>query len=212
MISLTEYRDLINNIPVKNQSTRIKFDIWNRIFNGNHNELLKEIFKSSKEIEISRREIFDEKIVINKVVKTLMWGYPTGGRGNNLINLMNSLEKIVELLSNLGNYNLNEDEYKNLVQEFNNIIGLGPSTWTKFLYFFCCSIDGCKCQILDLQIINSLKRKQFFEIADNQIFNQSIEDYLSYIRLLNKISKDLKSSPENIELFLFYFNNGYKFA
>ena len=85
------------------------------------------------------------------------------------------------------------------------IRGLGISTWSKFLYFFNVAIDLKRCKIYDLKIVDSLNKKQFSEL-DTHIWKQDVEHYYQYIELVDNLAKQMDVSPEQVELFLFYYN------
>lgn len=83
-----------------------------------------------------------------------MWGYPTGGRGNNIKNLLaqkqiNKLEKIIIKYKNNKSVNLEE-----ILKDMKDIKGLGLSTLSKFLYFLEVTFNGKVCVILDKRIID----------------------------------------------------------
>lgn len=210
MTSITTYTNLIKNIPVLKQSTKIKKEVWNRFSYNNKLKIENAIFGTKAEVEISREDIFNESDTDKKIVMTLMWGYPTGGRGSNITNLLKKLGKLNTTLDNIKNKNLSYQEFNDLIQKFNKIPGLGMSTWSKFLYFFNVKIDSIRCQIFDIKIVESLNKKQFSELIDNT-WKQNINDYCSYIKLAKDLADKLKSSPEQVELFMFYFNYSYKF-
>lgn len=210
MTSITTYTNLIKNIPALKQSTKIKKEVWNRFDYNNKSKIENDIFGTKAEVEISREDIFYEKDTENKIVMTLMWGYPTGGRGSNITNLLKNLDKLKTTLDKIKNKNLSNQDFNVLIQEFNKIHGLGMSTWSKFLYFFNVKIDSIRCQIFDIKIVESLNKKQFSELIGNT-WKQNITDYCRYIKLANDLAVKINSSPEQVELFMFYFNYSYKF-
>ena len=61
-----------------------------------------------------------------------------------------------------------------------------------------------------MKIVESLNKKQFSELI-GKTWKQNINDYCSYIKLANDLAVKIKSSPEQVELFMFYFNYSYKF-
>lgn len=210
MSSISEYKDLISNLPVEQQSSTIKKEIWKRIEYKRKAEIERDIFGNEDSIEISRKDIFAETDITKKIIMILMWGYPTGGRGNNIQNLLKKINDIIDILKSINKKNLTMSEARENIKTLNRITGLGMSTWTKFLYFFDVSIDSNKCQIFDLKIVASLKKKQFDEF-EQKIWKQDITFYLEYNKMLNEIAKTLEVSPDRIELFLFLFNLGFMF-
>lgn len=210
MSSISEYKDLISNLPVEQQSSTIKKKIWKRIEYKRKAEIERDIFGNEDYIEISRKDIFAETDITKKIIMILMWGYPTGGRGNNIQNLLEKINDIIDILKSINKKNLTMSEARENIKTLNRITGLGMSTWTKFLYFFDVSIDSNKCQIFDLKIVASLNKKQFDEF-EQKTWKQDITFYLEYNKMLNEIAKTLEVSPDRIELFLFLFNLGFMF-
>ena len=208
--SITTYADLIKNIPVLKQSTKIKKEVWKRFDYNNKLEIENAIFGTKAEVEISREDIFNEKDTEKKIVMTLMWGYPTGGRGSNITNLLKNLDNLKTTLDSIKNKNLSDQDFNVLIQQFKTIPRLGMSTWSKFLYFFNVKINSIKCQIFDIKIVESLNKKQFSELIGNT-WEQTIPDYRSYIKLAEDLANKINSDPEQVELFMFYFNYSYKF-
>ena len=208
--SITTYADLIKNIPVLKQSTKIKKEVWKRFDYNNKLEIENAIFGTKAEVEISREDIFNEKDTEKKIVMTLMWGYPTGGRGSNITNLLKNLDNLKTTLDSIKNKNLSDQDFNVLIQQFKTIPRLGMSTWSKFLYFFNVKIELIECQIFDIKIVESLNKKQFSELIGNT-WEQTIPDYRSYIKLAEDLANKINSDPEQVELFMFYFNYSYKF-
>lgn len=209
MGTIAEYEDLIKLIPVGKQSTRIRKDVWKRFLSIN--DIVDVIFENKEIVEISRTDVLAENNLKKKIIMTLMWGYPTGGRGNNIAEILKSIDKLVDMLSAVNGKNLTKIEACSTIAEFESIRGLSTSTWSKFLYFFNVSIESKECQIYDLKIVESLNKKQFSELGSNK-WKQSIEHYYLFIELLSNLATSMDVLPEQIELFLFYFNLYYKFA
>jgi len=210
MKSIYTYSDLIKNIPVRKQSSYTKKDSWNRIIDEHFQAILTTMFGSNDKIEISRQDVFNENDVYKKIVKTFIWGYPTVGRGNNIQNVINSEDRIVGIMSSINGKKITKNEYFALVTKLKKITGLGISTWTKMLYFFDVKIENSTCQIFDNQIFESLNKEQLIEFMGNKYLRHNYETYLNYIDDLAVIAKEMMTKAENIEVFLFYFNNRYK--
>ena len=146
-----------------------------------------------------------------KLIKILMWGYPTGGRGNNLESILKKAEELIGILSSVNGKNLTESQASELLAKFKEIRGLGISTWSKILYFFNVSVDSKKCQIYDMKIVDSLNKKQFSELG-MQKWRQDNNHYYQYVKLVDDLAISMCVLPEQVELFLFYYNLYYKFA
>lgn len=238
MSSIKKYEEIIKAIPVRNHSVIVRKENWikndslhtrltrNNNFPNNNEDLLnilQTIFKDAKngQIEISRADILTEDDLEKKLIKILLWGYPTGGRKNNIANILNAREKLIQNLKSIlkGNNNITPTEYANLYYEDNNkeqdrLMGLGLSTMSKILYFFKVKINNNPCLIFDSQIILSLQKNNIDEFK-NVDWKRTDEKYFEYLEIVNKLQKEkLKNSkikPESIELFLFHFNMHFRF-
>lgn len=210
MESILKYRNLIKEIPVLCQSAAIKRKSWERVKYKNKVQIENDIFGRQEVIELSRQDVFEERDLSKKMVKTLMWGVPTAGRGNNLHDVLND-NTFAQDVSSIFRKNMAEAEANTTLVNFNRTKGLGPSTWSKLLYFFDVSIDSNKCQIYDIKIVNSLNKVQFEEFKCKNWNHQNIDDYFKYVELMNSLSETLKVRPDQLENFLFYYNLGYKF-
>lgn len=210
MNKISNYYKLIKELPINEQSTRIKKNVWERIKYKDKDKIEESIFLDFSEIELSRFCVKKETDIRKKIVMVLMWGYPTGGRGNNIQNVLVNLDELVNIFTNYNKKNLNLKDFENLISSFSRISGLGISTWTKFLYFFEISVENIKCEIFDLKIVESLNKKQFVELKDKH-WIQDFSNYMEYINLIDEISNKINVQPDQVELFLFYFNLYYKF-
>lgn len=209
MKSIKDYSDLIKLIPVNYQSSIIKKEVWGKF--SDDEDIIKSIFIGKDIVELSRADVFSEKDITRKLFTILMWGYPTGGRGNNIGLILKHKNDLIELLENINGKDLTKEDASSQIKKFKNISGVGNSTWSKFLYFFGTSIDSKKCQIYDTKIVNSLNRNQLNEFATIK-WKQDIKHYYQYIELVDNLATDMDVLPEQVELFLFYFNLYYKFV
>ena len=166
MTSIDEYRDLIKMIPVNEQASIIKKIVWNK--ESYDENIMKSIFGDNEIVELSRKDVCSEPNIKKKIIMVLMWGYPNGGRGNNINNVMKQLEQLCDLLRSVNGKNLTKEQAGKLLLELENIRGLGISTWSKLLYFFNVSIDTNRCQIFDQKIVDSLNKKQFQQLGNEE--------------------------------------------
>jgi len=211
-MQISKYRELICRLPVRAQSSSAKEVSWFAKQNPFLDHAYRYVFEIENGfIEIDRQEIFDEQNPMHRFLKTIFWGYPTKGRGNNLKNVMSNSTQILMILEEFKGKNMTKVEYHDVITRFATIKGLGASTWTKFFYFFELSIEDKQTLIFDNQIIQSLKRCQFNDFDKiKHLRKENANHYLEYIRCLNNVANDIECTPEQLELFLFYFNNNYK--
>lgn len=218
MESLLKYKVLISELPVLNQKSVAQKSVWIKdnydkgILTKEQLLYISDIINSSGKIVISRRSIFDETDIAKKIIEIFVWGYPTGGRGKNVEMCLKQLNELECVCKSIFNKNLSRNEYYEVIREFKSINGLGPSTWTKFMYFFQTKIEGITTLIFDAQIEKSLKHTQFIEfqhLAD--LKHEKVNHFIEYINGIDNIAKKLGVSTDRIELFLFYFNLNYMF-
>ena len=212
MPSINVYVNLIKEIPVLKQSAKIKKSVWGKFLNNNYSHSQEidyeqigfDIFGTNEIVEISREDIFNESDTKKKIVMILMWGYPTGGRGFNITKILKVLGCLEKTLDEVNNRNLSDIEFNDLIKVFENISGLGFSTWSKLLYFFKVKFKSKSCQIYDSKIVESLNKKQFQELClQGKTWGQNINDYCRYIDLVHNFATQIRVSPDQVELFLF---------
>lgn len=92
MESIQKFAKLINEIPVEYQSAIVKRDVWQRISYIGKKNIEGSIFRKSQIAEISRKDIFKEPDTRIKIVKILMWGFPNGGRSNNIESALKDID------------------------------------------------------------------------------------------------------------------------
>jgi len=206
---LKEYKDLISNMPVLQQSFSTKRKTWEK-----YNELsisLREVFGDSKEIVMSRREIFKFQDSFDlKILKIILWGYPRGMRGGNFTKIWSSKHDLSKFLVENRFYTLKE--FNKVINQIKDIKGLGISTISKFFYFFKIKVEGLNCQILDDRIMNIISNQQFedFKPLGKIRRENALKKYFEYLKMLDDCSQKLKVPAENIEQFLFVFGNHLK--
>ena len=183
---------------------------------------LEKIFKNAQngQIEISREDIFKEEDLEKKLIMVLLWGYPTGGRGNNIADILYSRNELIPRISDfIENHEkmINSKDFKNLFYTQNKngekrekIKGIGLSTMSKILYFFEIKIDNNPCLIYDSQIHLSLQRNQIDEFYDYP-WKKNYASFFHYLEVINKCSEEIKTEPDALELFLFLYNTHFNF-
>lgn len=207
MSDIETYKNLIKEIPIKKQSMRARKAVWQKRLGHVLFKEVEPVFDKD-EITITRGEILEEKNSRIKIIKTLVWGYPEGGRGDNVKRALKGLEDLCGKLSRNKGKNLTEAKAKELIVSLEKVGGVGPSTWSKLLYFFEVSVESHGCQIFDARVERSLNASQFEEFKKEKgKWNQKkLEDFFKYIEKLDEVSKGLRVAPEQVENFLFYYN------
>ena len=207
-MKVTNFTALIQNIPHLQHSVDVKKSKWK---NRDQKTTIHKIFGKDKVITISRRDLFHTDDLTEFVFKTLMWGYPTGGRGNNITRLQeeNNLRKLVKLLEEYRNKSVTLDELK---RDIKTIKGVNLSTMSKFLYFMKVKVNGETALILDQKIINVIGLDRFEELNSLKDikYQNAIDRYVEYLTIVNKIANDMGIEPGQIELFLFMLGQNLK--
>ncbi len=203
-MKIVEFQDFIREFPYKNQSFDIKKDVWQVDL---HREYLEKLFDRKKTITLNRFDLFNSEMEIKEFVfKTLMWGYPTKGRGKNIDNLLNngSLDKLIQII---GEFKENKISVEKMLDEMQTIHSLGASTITKFAYFLNTEIDGNKVVILDQRIIDTINSGRFEELDELKgiKYDKTRKQFSRYLQTINELSKSMNVEPDQIEIFLFTF-------
>jgi len=203
-MELIEFQKFIQNIPYQNQAFDIKKDNWKI---ESQQGFIDEIFNGNATITINRNDLINASWNTKEfVIKTLMWGYPTKGRGRNIENMLEP-ENFERLVKTLENYKENEISIKQLTKDIKSISGLGLSTITKFTHFLNTTIDGNKAVILDIQIIEAINTGRFddFNHLKGITYENAPKRYPEYLKTINNLSELINAEPDQIEMFLFTF-------
>jgi hypothetical protein len=210
------YQDLIQNLPVKQQSFTTKRTTWRKAekdidWLSSYNDSL---FSQNGILFTSRQDIFNSKKSITELVlKTIYWGYTRGMRGNHFVNILKNLPRLESILLEFtNNPALTVKDFIYLVDSFKDIPGLGLSTYSKILYFLKVSFNNNPCLILDQRLIDVFASEFYMEYSTLKRINYSNAEsyYLDYLAITKSLANDLKTDGENIELFLFIFGNNLK--
>ncbi len=203
-MKLMEFQKLIQNIPYRNQAFDIKKDNWKV---ESQQTLIDKIFNGKNIITINRQDLLNSTNDLGEfAIKTLMWGYPTKGRGKNIENMLaqKTFEELIKVLERYRFADISIDQLKN---DIKLIPGLGLSTITKFTHFLDTTINGNKAVILDIQIIEAIKSNRFedFEQFIEITYENAQNYYLRYLIKIDSLSRLLQVSPDKVEVFLFTF-------
>ncbi len=203
-MEISDFKDLIGSLPYKNQSFDIQKKNW-KVASQQH--IIDEIFSGHDAITISRHELFNAGADIRKfIVMTLMWGYPTKGRGNNIEKMLVE-EQFDHLTEVLENFRENDIPLLELEKVIKSVQGLGLSTLSKFIYFLKTKVEGQRALILDLQIIEAINTGRFEELLllKGATYQNAIRKYLDYLETLNQLAVSFSAEPDQLEMFLFTF-------
>lgn len=210
MMKLSQFRSLIANMPVAHQAFTSKWPIWASHENRNSiaGDALRAIFGKSPEVTFSRsdlRSLASKPDLAQFVMATIIWGYPRGMRGNHLANIISHLSSLTQLLSDARAKPVTE--WGTHYAKVRPIVGIGLSTFTKFLSFLSVQVQGHTALILDDRIIQVANKDIFEELAPLQKLNSynAPHSYPQYLECIHRLAENLEVSPENIEFFLFEF-------
>jgi hypothetical protein len=203
-VKLTNFGNFIKELPCQNLGFDIKRQNW-KVQSQQNN--IDRIFNGADIITLNRFDLETaSKNTTDYILKTLMWGYPTKGRGKNIDNLLSehSLAKLTETLNDYRNKEITVNQLKT---DIKNISGLGLSTMSKFTSFLNTTINSHKAVILDIQIINAINRGTFeeFNSLKKITYVNALNKYEDYISIIDELSHKTKAKPDQIENFIFLF-------
>ncbi len=205
-MKISEFESLIRNLPVDSHSSSIRKKNWQT---KPQKPLIDKVFANNSEvINVSRGELLTPPSNLREfALKVLLWGYPTGGRGNNIKSLLTE-ENFATLLVHLEKCRTSKEiNIKEIRGTIDAVPGLGLSTMSKYLYFLRVNTEGFPSMILDKQIINVVKSNRFEELAPlGKMRNESwVSKFREYLRILNSVSKELNVRNDQVEMFLIVF-------
>lgn len=211
---MKRYKSLIRVLPYREQLGRSKKSIWVGLAKGKpkYAKNFIKLFGENDVLELSRADLFDsaKKDTLDTfIAKVIMWGYPRGPRGKNFEHMCEHIESIKKALRSAKSNIVDWDKH---FQKISGITGIGMSTYTKLLYFKGIKVHGLEALILDIRVINSLKRGVFTELDEvSDIRNSNAHNkYPNYLSCAHKISNKLNVEPDRVELFLFQYGDSLK--
>ncbi len=214
-MKIADFENLIRELPYEYQAFDIKYDHWK---NTKQSQIIESIFfqkNTAGIITISRFDLFHADWNLEEfIVKVLMWGYPTKGRGNNIdtILLPENFDLLMSKLKNIdGKDNITISE----VLDFLQVKGLGFSTLSKILYFKKLRIESLPALVFDQRVINALNINSKFEDYGIERFKSlkyenAFNHYVEYLQFMYDLSTEIKVKPDQIEMFLFEFGSNLK--
>lgn len=211
-MKITDFANFIREIPHDQQSFDIKRSVWKT--EVSQKSIIDGIFDGNETITISRFDLFQSASNLQEfVIKVLMWGYPTKGRGKNIENLLQPknfdlLVMKLKMIEETNNLTTNDILY------FLAIKGLGMSTLTKLLYFKRVTIDSNLALILDQRVINALNSGRYSDFGIEKFLdmknNNSVIKYMDYLHFTHNLADQMNVAPDRLELFLFEFGSNLK--
>ena len=233
---LSNYSALIQNMPLDQHSATSKLITWKGKFDLDvirdfcHLQFVEprptlsqregELdYDDDSIIKISRGDLFKladdikrrlETTDIHKFVyATIVWGYPSGGRGKNVEYLLKNIGALTDDIEKVAREGKIRS-WDSKLDGLRKIKGVGVSTYSKFLYFLRVSVEKeeQKALILDGRLMAALKEFKDFESLE-EVTEQKYPDYLSAMHsVANK--PELKVDPGKLEMFLFLFGTNLK--
>lgn len=212
---LTDYAQLIRNLPVRSHAFTTSRNTWiaaeqqfDWLMEMNNN-----LFQNAQSLQLSRQDLFDTQDTIPFILKTIYWGYPRGMRGNHFRNILlnfNNLNNALNAIQHLDNPI--DNDFINLVQDFDQIPGIGLSTYSKLLHFRNIQFNNFPCLIMDQRLIDIFHKNLFIECEQLNPINiaNAANFYLPYLKIMNDLAQDMNTNSENIEHFLFIFGKNLK--
>lgn len=226
-MTLTKYANLIAALPTGDHAFTIDATIWHRLAAKAGNSAavtpyLKSIFGTDAHATISRNDLINRpKATIPDferfLIATLMWGYPLGGRGNNICNVLKNLSSIATFFHSTCAIRTIPN-WISYLQHLPPLPNLGLSTHTKLLYFMGISVQGYPALILDARIkdiIWSANWQEFTGLVrgysptpnDLRRFSRDMDTslYVAYLSTCARWANALSATHDQIEFFLFTF-------
>ena len=207
MTRIKPFAELINAFPVQDHTVRFNTigDEWQHLF-GQCEELssiFNSIHKQEGVYEISRADVFAETDTRRRIIKSLIWGFPNGFRGQrNLSRIFARIINVTEILGALQP-RYTRCQMCNLFKELTAIPGLGFSTVTKLLYFFNVRVGNYTAVIVDSNVLKVIPN---ISEMKNCPVDPSPESYYQQAGYINRISEHLGlDSPDKLEYFLFNY-------
>lgn len=169
---------------------------------------LRSIFGTADEITLSRsdlRSLAAKADLVQFILATIIWGYPSGMRGNNVTKLIGHLNSLAQLLSSTRTEPVTK--WSEHYAEVELISGVGLSTYTKFLSFLSVRVQGHTALILDNRIIRIANKGIFDELAPLKELSDynKVRFYPQYLECMHDVADNLAVTAEEIEFFLFEF-------
>src|ERR1035437_3667783 len=197
---IIDFEKFIREIPYKYQAFEVKREIWKNL---SQPSIIDRIFDNKEKITLSRFDLFHSAWDLEGfIIKVLMWGYPTKGRGKNIDNLLLP-ENFDQLINKLKTYEGKGNITLLEVQTFLEIKGLGFSTLSKILYFKRLKIESYPALILDMKVINALNSGRFEDSGIEKFkdlnYNNAVFEYVEYLYFMNSLADQMNATADQVE-------------
>jgi hypothetical protein len=199
---------LIQSVPVADHSVAVAASRWQSpCAAAGRPDLHAAVFAGQPEVRISRGWLLEERGVDPEVrcLAILLWGYPTGARGNLHVQWLRNLRAIAAAAAAPA---ADWPEYHR------RLAGAGPlgiSTISKLAHFFGHTFDGRRALILDRRILTLCaagRWTEFAPLADLTYVNAA-RRYPDYLGVMHVVAEAGQFSPEQLEFFLFSLGEAF---
>lgn len=212
---ISDFKPLIQAMPVPYHAERSKLSTWEKLPVAgksllDHPRL--RFLKGNEKICLSRadlRAFAKEDDLCPFIMATIIWGYPSGMRGNNFPHIIEEIDKLVELLSSAKREGI--ADWMAHWEKVKTIKGLGLSTYSKFLQFLDVNVEQRKALILDDRICRVAASCNFQDFTMEGLKYENAPDrYTEYLNKIHEIANLHSLEAEKIEYFLFLFGLSLK--
>ena len=201
-------QQLIRAIPVAEHSVEVEAAFWlpfcaaaGRL--GEHHAL----FAGQATVRISRQWLHDapQVSVTTRCLAILLWGYPSGARGDLHRGWLANLPQIAAAASQPGL------AWADYYMQLHAIGGLGISTISKLACFFRQSFAGSPALVLDLRIMRVIAAGRWVELGPlhGLAYANAHVRYVDYLATMGAIAAAGNISAEQIEFFLFALGEAF---
>ncbi len=229
-MKVSDYKQLIRVLPFMEQAFDVKRSHWENLVSSDILDIIfveyadqNQMTSSGSEkshskpndatVTISRFELFNDQAIDLLLIKVLMWGYPTKGRGKNIENIFKNTN-FTKLKEDLFKYGKKGTIAIDEIRELLKMKGLGFSTLSKFLYFMRLKIDSYRALILDQRVISALTSGKYsdtgIEEFQNLKYENAIDYYLKYLTFSHQLADQLQAEPDQVEMFFFEYGRNLK--
>lgn len=201
-------QQLIRSIPVDEHSVEADAAFWfpfcaaaGRL--GEHHAL----FAGQATVRISRQWLHGatQVPVTTQCLAILLWGYPSGARGDLHRGWLANLPQIAAAASQPGL------AWADYYAQLHAIGGLGISTITKLACFFGQSFAGNPALVLDLRIMRVIAAGRWAELGPlhGLAYANAHVRYVEYLATMRALAQAGNVSAEQIEFFLFALGEAF---